>query len=162
MATANDTRETTFTTPSDRELSFTRTFEAPRDLVFAAFTDPEHVPNWMLGPEGWSMPVCEMDVREGGTWHFVWRKGDGEEMAMTGVFKEVSPPEKVVQTEAWGGDWAETLNTTSFAEDGDRTIVTQTILYPSQEARDRAMATGMKDGASVSYDRLAAYLATVG
>jgi uncharacterized protein YndB with AHSA1/START domain len=161
MATANDTRETTFTTPSEREIRLERAFGAPRELVFAAFTEPEHVPHWMLGPDGWSMPVCEIDLREGGTWHFVWRKGDGEEMAMTGVFKEVAPPEKLVQTEAWGGDWAETLNTTSFAEDGDSTIVTLTVLYPSKEARDRALATGMKDGASTSYDRLARYLETL-
>jgi uncharacterized protein YndB with AHSA1/START domain len=161
MATANDTRETAFTTPSDREISLVRRFDAPRDLVFAAFTDPEHIPHWMLGPDGWSMPVCELDLREGGAWHFVWRKDDGEEMGMTGVFTEVSPPEKVVQTEAWGGDWAETINTTAFAQDGDATIVTQTILYPSEEARDRALGTGMSDGASTSYDRLARYLATL-
>jgi uncharacterized protein YndB with AHSA1/START domain len=104
------------------------------------------------------MPVCEIDLRPGGTWHFVWRKADGSEMAMRGTYKEVVPPEKVVTTESWGGDWPETINTLTLTEKDGKTILTSTILYPSKEARDAALKTGMKQGMNVSFDRLAAYL----
>ena len=88
MATAtNKTGATTFTTPSDREIVMTRVFDAPRRLVFEAWTNPEHLPHWMLGPEGWTMPVCEIDLRPGGAWHFVWRRADGTEMGMRGVYQ---------------------------------------------------------------------------
>jgi uncharacterized protein YndB with AHSA1/START domain len=152
---------TTYATPSDRELSMTRVFDAPRRLVFEAWTSPKHVPHWMLGPEGWSMPVCEIDLRPGGAWHFVWRRSDGTEMSMRGVYKEVKPPERLVCTENWGGDWPETINTLVLTEDGGGTTMTQTILYPSKAAREAAMKTGMKDGVEVSFDRLANHLATM-
>jgi len=158
VATTSSTRATTFTTPSDREIAATRVFDAPRRLVYEAHTNPKHLPNWMLGPEGWTMPVCEIDLRPGGTWHFVWRKADGSEMAMRGTYKEVVPPEKVVTTESWGGDWPETINTLTLTEKDGKTILTSTILYPSKEARDAALKTGMKQGMNVSFDRLAAYL----
>lgn len=158
MATTSSTGATTFTTPSDREIAATRVFDAPRRLVYEAHTNPKHLPNWMLGPEGWTMPVCEIDLRPGGTWHFVWRKADGSEMAMRGTYKEVVPPEKVVTTESWGGDWPETINTLTLTEKDGKTILTSTILYPSKEARDAALKTGMKQGMNVSFDRLAAYL----
>ena len=158
MATTSSTGATTFTTPSDREIAATRVFDAPRQLVYEAHTNPKHLPNWMLGPEGWTMPVCEIDLRPGGTWHFVWRKADGSEMAMRGTYKEVVPPEKVVTTESWGGDWPETINTLTLTEKDGKTILTSTILYPSKEARDAALKTGMKQGMNVSFDRLAAYL----
>src|SRR5207237_4356830 len=77
-----------FTTPTDREIVMTRVFDAPRRLVFEAWTKPEHLPRWLLGPEGWTMPVCEADLRPGGEWHFVWRKSDGTEVGMRGVDKE--------------------------------------------------------------------------
>ncbi len=160
MATESKAGTTTFTTPSDREVVITRVVDAPRRLVFDAFTKPEHVPNWMLGPEGWTMPVCEIDLREGGTWRFVWRRSNGTEMGMRGVYKEIVPPERVVTTESWGADWPETLNTLSLSEKDGKTTITQTILYPSKDARDAALKTGMKDGASQSYDRLETYLRT--
>jgi len=158
VATTSSTGATTFTTPSDREIAATRVFDAPRRLVYEAHTNPKHLPNWMLGPEGWTMPVCEIDLRPGGTWHFVWRKADGSEMAMRGTYKEVVPPEKLVTTESWGADWPETINTLTLTEKDGKTILTQTILYPSKEARDAALKTGMKQGMNVSFDRLAAYL----
>jgi len=158
VATTGSTGATTFTTPSDREIAATRVFDAPRRLVYEAHTNPKHLPNWMLGPEGWTMPVCEIDLRPGGTWHFVWRKADGSEMAMRGTYKEVVPPEKVVTTESWGGDWPETINTLTLTEKDGKTILTSTILYPSKDARDAALKTGMKQGMNVSFDRLAAYL----
>jgi uncharacterized protein YndB with AHSA1/START domain len=158
VATTGSTGATTFTTPSDREIAATRVFDAPRSLVYEAHTNPKHLPNWMLGPEGWTMPVCEIDLRPGGAWHFVWRKADGNEMAMRGTYKEVVPLEKVVTTESWGGDWPETINTLTLAEKDGKTTLTQTVLYPSKEARDAALKTGMKQGMNISFDRLAAYL----
>ncbi len=150
-----------WTTPSAVEVAMTRTFDAPRELVFDAFTKPEHVVHWMLGPEGWTMPVCEIDLRPDGAWHMVWRREDGSEMSMTGRYLEVTPPSRTVQTESWGPGWPETVNTTEFIAEGGRTTVVQTMRFPSPEARERATATGMEDGATTSYERLAEYLSTL-
>jgi uncharacterized protein YndB with AHSA1/START domain len=158
MAIESRSSATTFTTPSDREVTMTRVFDAPRRLVFEAWTNPKHLPHWLLGPEGWTMPVCEVDLRPGGAWRFVWRKADGSEMEMHGVYREVKPPERVVSTESWGGEWPETINTLTLTEKDGRTTMSQTVLYPSKDARDAAMKTGMKDGASMSFDRLAEHL----
>ena len=105
------------------------------------------------------MPVCEIDLRPGGSWHWVWRSSDGAEMEMRGVYREVVAPERLVNTESWGGQWPETLNTTLFTEEKGRTTLVSTVRYPSKEARDAAMKTGMEDGWAASYDRLDAYLA---
>ena len=158
---AKQSATTTLTTPSDREVVITRVVDAPRRLVFEAYTNPEHVAHWMLGPQGWSMPVCEIDLRVGGAWHFVWRRADGSEMAMRGVYQEIVPPERLVSTEAWGGDWPETLNTLALSEEDGKTTITSRVLYPSKEARDAALKTGMKDGVSLSFDRLAEHLRTM-
>jgi uncharacterized protein YndB with AHSA1/START domain len=162
MVTVNKPGATTFTTPSDREIASTRVFDAPRRLVWEAWTNPKHLPHWMTGPEGWTMPVCEIDLRPGGAWHIVWRKSNGTEMAMRGVYKEVVAPERLVNTESWGADWPETVNTLTLSEQGGKTTITLTVLYPSKEARDAVLETGMKDGLSTSYDRLAEYLRTIG
>lgn len=158
---SNPSTATTLTTPSDHEIVVTRVVAAPRRLVFDAWTNPKHLPHWMLGPEGWTMPVCEVDLRPGGAWHFVWRGADGSEMEMRGVYQEVTPPERLVATESWGGDWPETLNTVILAEHDGKTTITHSITYPSREARDAALQTGMTDGMSKSFDRLAEYLATL-
>jgi len=150
---------TAFTTPSDREIVVTRVVKAPRRLGFEAWTDPRHLPHWLLGPQGWTMPVCEIDLRPGGAWHFVWRRSEGTEMGMRGVYREVTPPERLVSTESWGGDWPETLNTLVLSEENGKTTIRNTALYPSKEARDAALGTGMKAGMSESFDRLAEYLA---
>ncbi|MGA3189359.1 MAG: SRPBCC family protein [Bryobacteraceae bacterium] len=144
--------------PTEREILITRAFDAPRSLVFEAYTNPEHLPHWLLGPPGWTMTVCEIDLRPGGAWHWVWRHTDGQEMEMRGIYKEVAPPERIVSTESWGGDWPETTNTVTFTEEDGQTTISITILYPSQEARDAALKTGMKEGLSMSYDRLSAHL----
>jgi uncharacterized protein YndB with AHSA1/START domain len=149
------------TTPSDREIVITRVVDAPRRLVFAAFTSPEHLPHWMLGPEGWTMPVCEIDLRPGGAWRFVWRRADGSEMGMRGVYQEIAPPERLVSTESWGGEWPDTLNTLLLSEEGGKTTITQRVLYPSKEARDAALKTGMLEGMAQGFDRLDKYLATI-
>ncbi len=156
--TATESGTLIVTTPSDREVVATRVFDAPRELVWKAYTEPEHLQQWMLGPAGWTMPVCEMDLRPGGAYRFVWRKEDGTEMTITGTVREVEAPERMVSTEEWGGDWPEALNTIDFAEDDGRTTLTTTTVYPSKEARDAALGTGMTDGMSASYDNLEALL----
>lgn len=161
MATAPEVGTTTFATPSEREIAISRVFEAPRELLWDAHTKPEHVTQWMLGPEGWSMPVCEIDLKPGGEWHFVWRRSDGSELDMRGEYREVVVPERLVSTERWGEDWPETLNTLLLTAEEGRTTLTTTMLYPSKETRDAALDTGMKDGAAVSFDRLAEYLRTM-
>ena len=103
------------------------------------------------------MPVCEIDLRRR-AWRFVWRRADGSEMEMRGEYREVAPPERLVSTESWGGDWPETLNTLVLAEEDGRTTITSTILYPSKEARDAALETGMKDGVSTSSTASPEYL----
>jgi uncharacterized protein YndB with AHSA1/START domain len=161
MATAPEVGTTTFTSPSDQEIAISRVFEAPRELLWDAHTKPEHVTQWMLGPEGWSMPVCEIDLRPGGEWHFVWRRSDGSELEMRGEYREVLAPERLVSTERWGEDWPETVNTLLLTEENGRTTLTTTMLYPSKETRDAALETGMKDGTTESFDRLAEYLRTM-
>jgi uncharacterized protein YndB with AHSA1/START domain len=153
------TSTTILRTLSDEEISISRDFTAPRELVFDAHTKPEHVSQWLLGPEGWSMPVCEIDLRPGGAWHYVWRHVDGERMEMHGEYREIVRPERYVGTERWGGDWPETLHTVTFTQQGDTTTVTQVVRYPSRDARDAALATGMMSGVERSYDLLDALLA---
>jgi uncharacterized protein YndB with AHSA1/START domain len=158
MTTETRAAATQFTTPSDRVIMVTRVVDAPRRLVFDAHTNPKHVPHWMTGPDGWIMPTCEIDLRVGGAWRFVWRQSDGTEMEMRGVYQEIVPPERIVTTESWGGDWPETVNTLVLSEQDNKTTITQRILYPSKAARDAALQTGMQEGLSQGYDRLAEYL----
>lgn len=152
--TSGKTGVTTYTTPTDRELVVTRIVAAPRRVVFDTWTNPKHVPKWLLGPEGWTMPVCEIDLRPGGSWRYVWRKNDGEEMEMSGSYREVVPPERIVSTESWGPQWPETVNTMVLTEAAGQTTITLTMSYPSKEARDAALETGMKEGMDASFDRL--------
>jgi uncharacterized protein YndB with AHSA1/START domain len=161
MTTAARTGVTTVATPNDHDVVITRVVDAPRRLVFDAWTNPKHVPQWMLGPEGWTMPVCEIDLRPGGTWHFVWRKADGAEMEMRGTYREVVPPERLVSTESWGPQWPETVNTVTFAETAGQTTITLTVRYPSVAAREAALKTGMKDGMDAGFVRLEALLKTL-
>ena len=160
--TGNKIGATTFTTPSDREIVMTRVFDAPRRLVFDAWTNPTHLPHWLLGPDGWTMTVCEIDLRPGGASRLGWRYADGREMEIQSVFQEVTPPERLVSTESWGGGWADTVNTVTFVETDGKTTVTNRMLYPSREARDGALNSGMQQGVSLSYERLATYLQTLG
>ena len=149
---------TTLTMASDEEIVIRRVFDAPRQLVFEAHTKPEHLTQWLLGPEGWTMPVCEIDLRPGGSWHFAWQQADGRKLEMSGVYREVGPPERIVNTERWGPEWPETVNTTLFSERDGETTVTQIVHYPSKAARDAALATGMMSGVERSYDLLDALL----
>ncbi len=156
------TNSLTVTTPSDLEIVATRVVNAPRHLVFDAFTNPEHIPNWMLGPEGWTMPVCEIDLRPGGKWRMVWRMGDESEMEMTGRYLEIDPPERVVNTENWGGDWPEMQTSLLLTEQEEgKTTIIQRMHFPSKEARDKALETGMTEGMEQTYIRLDAHLQNV-
>jgi uncharacterized protein YndB with AHSA1/START domain len=146
------------TLPSDREIVITRMFDAPRNKVFDAMTKPEFLKRWLLGPPGWEMTVCENDLKVGGTFRHVWRKSDGAEMSMSGVYREVVVPERVSRTEsfAFGCDsqMGEQLATLVLAEKGQQTALTLTVLYPSKEARDGTIASGMERGIAASYQRL--------
>jgi uncharacterized protein YndB with AHSA1/START domain len=147
----------TLTKPGRREITLARTFDAPRRLVFDAFTEPEMVKEWLWGPSpAWPMVHCEVDLRVGGLLRYVWRHKSKREIGMSGVFRDIKVPELLVNTEVFDEDWTggETLVTTTFAEQGRRTIVSATVLYSSQEARDGALDTGMIEGWSQSHDRL--------
>ena len=159
MTATRDRYATVFTTPSDTTVTATRVFRAPRALVWEMWTDPKHVPNWMLGPEGWTMPVCEIDLRPGGRWRYVWQKADGTRMEMEGEYREIAAPERLVYTERWGGDWPEMINTLVLTEQNGETLTVATVECGSKEARDRATKTGMSDGWARSYDVLDEYLA---
>jgi uncharacterized protein YndB with AHSA1/START domain len=153
------------TTRGDREIVLTRDFNAPRRLVFDAFTKPELVKQWLLGPPGWSMPVCEIDLKVGGAYRYVWRQdSDGAEMGMGGVFREIVPQERVVCTEVFDEAWypGEARNTLLLSEQGGKTTMTTTLLYQSREARDAVLKSGMEKGVAASYDRLAELFASRG
>jgi uncharacterized protein YndB with AHSA1/START domain len=143
------------TTPSDREIRMTRLFDAPRGLVFEAMTKPEHVKQWWgrLG-EGYSVPVCELDLRVGGRWRFVNRHPKGE-AAFYGEYREITPPKRVVFTEIFE-QFPDTVSvvTGDFTEEDGKTRLTVTVSYPSLEVRDMVLSSGMARGAGISYDRL--------
>jgi uncharacterized protein YndB with AHSA1/START domain len=150
--------------PSDREIQVSRDFDAPRSLVFDAFTKPELVRRWLLGPPGWTMPVCEIDLRIGGSYRYVWRsEKDGSQMGIRGVFREITPVERLVATEKFDDAWypGEALDTTVFEERRGITRTTITVLYESQEARDTARLSGMEYGMAAGYDRLETLLPTL-
>ena len=141
------------TTPSDREIMMTREFDAPRRLVFDAFTKPELVQRWLLGPPGWSMPVCEIDLRVGGRYRYVWRRDrDGTKMGMGGVYREIVAPERIVATERFDEAWypGEAVGTTVLGEQGTRTTLTQTMLYESRDARDAVLKSDMEKGVATT------------
>ena len=150
------------TTPSDREIQLTRVFDAPRKLVFDCFTKPELLKRWGLGPRAWTLTGCDIDLRVGGAWRFVMTKDTGEEMIMSGVYREIVAPERIVQTEKFEKPWypSEGQNTTTFVESGRKTTLTVICLYESQAIRDTVLKSGMESGASTGYDRLAELLPT--
>jgi uncharacterized protein YndB with AHSA1/START domain len=154
------TKTLTVTTTSDREVALTRVLNAPRALVFDALTKPALVQRWMLGNMGATMPVCEIDLRVGGGYRFVWRNPDGSEFAMNGVYREIVRPERIINTQRFESPWlpGESVLTTTLVESGGKTTFTSTTLYDSIETRDKVLTSGMEAGASASYDRLEALL----
>src|SRR6267143_5085588 len=152
------------TTPTGHEIAMTRVFDAPRRLVFDAFTKPELVKQWLLGPPGWTMPVCEIDLRVGGAYRYVWRKDTGREMGMGGVFREIVPHERIICTELFDEAWyaGEALVTNVLVEQGGKTTLTVTSRFETRETRDGVLKSGMESGVAVSYDRLDQLLASQG
>ena len=150
------------TTPTEREIAMTRVFDAPRSLVFDAWTKPELLKRWLGVRGGWSLAVCEVDLKVGGRYHFVWRGPDGTEMGMGGVYREIVRPERLVATEKFDDSWypGEAVDTTVLTERGGKTTVTTTVIYESREIRDGVLESGMARGVEESYDKLAEYLAS--
>ena len=150
--------------PEDRpESIMTRTFNAPRDLVFMAHSSCEHVSRWW-GPRRHSFASCEMDFVEGGAWRYVLRSADGSEYPFKGRFLEIQPPERLTWTftfdvEPFNAD--EGVETMIFSEEDGQTTITVTSVYPSIETRDTVLSTGMAEGAAETYDRLEEYAATL-
>src|ERR1700730_6010967 len=144
-------------TPTDREIVMTRVFDAPRHLVFDAFSKPELLKRW-FGPPRWSLVICDVDLRVGGGFRFVLRGPDGKEMGMRGVYREIVPPERSVHMESFDDYPGESQVTAVFVEQGGKTTLTATVLYPSQEIRDAVIQSGMEHGAAESYDKLAELL----
>ena len=156
--------KSTVTLPNDREVVVVRDFNAPRKLVYDAWTKPELVSRWLLGPPGWTMPVCEMDVRVGGTFRWRWRNDEGAEFGFSGEFREVVRPSRLVHTEIYdpgdvGGEMGEALVTAVLTEKSGVTTHTMTIRYESQRVRDAALKTGMTDGMEMSFEKLDSLLA---
>lgn len=147
------------TTPTDREIVMTRVFDAPRRMVFDAFSKPELLKRW-FGPWGWCLVVCDVDLRVGGGFRFVMRGPDGREMGMRGVYREIVAPERSVHMESFDDYPGESQVTAVFAEQRGKTTLTATVLYPSKEVRDAVIKSGMEHGAAESYDKLAELLAS--
>ncbi|MGH7676770.1 MAG: SRPBCC family protein, partial [Gemmatimonadales bacterium] len=149
------------TASGERGIAITRVFDAPRGLVWDALTKPELVKRWLLGPPGWSMPVCEIDLRVGGQYRYVWRKAGVPDMGMGGVFREIAAPERLVASEKFDESWypGEAVGTIVLVERGGRTTLTQTMLYESRDARAAVLKSPMEQGLAVGYDRLEALLA---
>jgi uncharacterized protein YndB with AHSA1/START domain len=148
------------TTPNDREILIKRAFDAPRDLVFRANTVPQLVQRWLLGPDGWTMPVCKIDLRVGGSFEYRWRDASGsQEFGISGEFQEIAAPERLVHVERMEGMDGKSIVTTLFEAVGTKTIMTLTMLFDSKEQRDGALASGMADGMTTTYDRLETMLA---
>ena len=147
----------------DREIVMTRVFDAPRRLVFDAFTKPELLKRWLTGPPGWTLAVCEIDLRVGGSLRYMWRGPAGEEMGMRGVFREITPPDRIVGTEKFDQAWypGEAVGTVVLTEQGSKTTLTQTIVYESREARDIVLKSPMEQGLGMSYDHLDDLLASL-
>ncbi|HXI18905.1 MAG TPA: SRPBCC domain-containing protein [Chloroflexota bacterium] len=144
------------TTPSACEIALTRHFAAPCRLVFRTLTEPELVRRWLYGPEGWGFAVCEIDLRVGGTFRYVWRHEDGKEMGMSGEYRQIVRPDLIVNTERFDVpfDSGESRVTTALAEWEDQTTLIMTVQYVSQEARDEAVASNMVKGIEAGFGRV--------
>ncbi|HXS47620.1 MAG TPA: SRPBCC family protein, partial [Solirubrobacterales bacterium] len=149
----------TVTTPTDREIHVERVFDAPRERVFAAYTDPELIPEWW-GPRGTTTEVDHMDATTGGTWRFVVHNSDGSQSGFRGAFREVVAPERIVQTFEWEGMPGHvSVDTATFEDLGERTRVVSTSIFHTPEERDGMLASGMERGMNETYARLDELLA---
>jgi uncharacterized protein YndB with AHSA1/START domain len=150
------------TTPSDRELAMIRSFDAPRSLLWDAWTKPELLKRWLGVRGGWTFAVCEVDLKVGGKYRYVWRGPSGAEMGMGGVFREVVKPERLVATEKFDESWydGDAVDTTTFVERAGKTTVTTTVQYASKAVRDAVLKSPMEKGVAESYDKLDEVLAS--
>ncbi|HYI99863.1 MAG TPA: SRPBCC family protein [Thermoleophilaceae bacterium] len=159
MSNDQQTRTATLTKPTDREIHVEREFDAPRDRVFAAYTDPELIPRWW-GPRDTSTRVDQMDVETGGSWRFAVRTSDGSETGFRGTYREVTPPERIVQTFEWEGmPGYVSVETAVFEDLGDRTKVVTTSIFHTTEERDGMLDSGMERGMNETFERLDELLA---
>ena len=154
-------KKLSITTPSDRELAMTRVFDAPRELVFQAWTEPSLLKRWLGVHNGWNMVQCEIDLRPGGTFRYVWRGRGGRELGMRGVYREIVVPERIVSTEEFDDPWytGDAVGTVTFVEHAGQTTVTNTVRYASREARDQVAKSPMEDGVVSGYAALDGVLA---
>ena len=149
----------TITTPTDREIRVERVFDAPRDRVFAVYTDPALIPEWW-GPRGTTAVVDRMEVRPGGSWRFVVADSNGGETGFRGTYREITPPARIVQTFEWEGMPGHvSVETATFEDLGDRTKVTTTSIFHTAEERDGMLGSGMEGGLNETYARLDELLA---
>ncbi len=159
----SDTGGLKVTTPSEREIAMTRVFNAPRQLVFEAYTKPELLKRWLLGPPGWEMVVCSVALKAGDRYRYEWRNtASGRQFGNGGVCREFVPPDRIVVTEAMDGQPGEALVTTTLVEQNGKTTLITTMLFESREIRDLALKSGMERGVAASYDRLDEILASSG
>jgi uncharacterized protein YndB with AHSA1/START domain len=151
------------TASGDREIVISRVFDAPRELVFEAYTRPELLRRWLGVRAGWSWAVCEMDLRAGGAYRWLWRNQDGQEMGVSGEIREIVPGERLVTTERFDPAWypGEGLHTVTFTEDGGKTTLMMVLRYESRAARDAVLASPASEGLAEGYDKLAEVLASL-
>jgi uncharacterized protein YndB with AHSA1/START domain len=151
------------TTPSDREIAMIRTFDAPRYLVYRAMTEPELVKRWLGAFGGWTLDTCEIDLRVGGSFRYVWQNANGQQMGMGGTYQEIVPDERIVNTERFDDAWyeGEAVGTLVLVEQDGQTTATTTLRYQSQEVRDTVLKTPMETGVGASYDQMDQVLASL-
>ena len=148
----------------EREIVMTREFDAPRHLVYEALTTPALIRRWLGVMEGWSMAVCDVDLRVGGSFRYQWRGPGGVTLGMRGVYREIVPDQRIVSTEVFDESWypGEAVGTVELVERGGRTTLTTTVLYSSREARDAVLKSPMESGVAKGYDQLDVVLASLG
>jgi uncharacterized protein YndB with AHSA1/START domain len=147
----------TVTPTGDRGVIIAQTFDAKAAPLFKTWTTPDLLKHWLLGPPGWTMTVCEVDLKPGGAYRYKWRNAEGTEIGLGGVYREVAVPSRLVATERFDPpfDQGEAVLTLTFDERDGRTTITNTAVYATPEARDGMLASGMEHGIKASYDRLA-------
>ncbi len=157
----SDAGDLKITTPSDREIVMSRVFDAPRRMVFDAYTKPELLKRWLGVFRGWTMPVCEIDLKVGGAYRYVWKSADGAEMGMGGVIRELVPGKRIVVTEKFDESWyeGEAVGAVTFVEKGGKTTLTITMQYASKAVRDAVLKSPMDQGITASFNNLAEQLA---
>lgn len=146
----------TATLPDDRTIRILRHFKAPRQLVWDAHTQPALLRRWLLGPPGWTMPVCNIDLRVGGKYRYEWHSEKGLAMALFGTYREIEAPARIADTQAFDDDWTKGPYDTTLilVEKDGQTELTLDIIYASKESRDIAAATPMLEGMEAGYERM--------